>query len=82
MSLESVFQNLNKPQIKSDFTGWEFEGIENLFADKYGNFWYKGSRIEKQYRERQVYLNINGKRIGIVSLRKLAKKTNIDFMPF
>ena len=78
----SVFQEMQMPQDKSDFTGYEFDGIPDLFADKVGNFWYKGNRIEKQYRERQIYLLIDGKIIGIVTLRKLARKTTQDFMPF
>lgn len=81
MSLESVFSEFQKPQQYS-FTGYEFEGIPELYADHYGNFWYKGKMIEKKYRDRQVFLNLDGVRYGIVTLRKLAKKTNIDFMPF
>lgn len=77
----SVFNDFEKPHV-SEFTGYEFDGISDLYSDKIGNFWYKGNRIEKQYRERQIYLNIDGKRIGIVTLRKLARKTSFDFMPF
>lgn len=75
MSVESVFKDLEIPQAKSEFTGYYFEGISDLYADNFGNFWYKGQRIEKQYRERQVYLSVDGKRYGIVTLRKLARKT-------
>lgn len=78
----SVFKDFKSTQSKTEFAGYEFDGITDLFADNYGNFWYKGTRIEKQYRERQVYLLIDGKRYGIVTLRKLARKTNVDFMPF
>lgn len=78
----SVFQDLKIPQVKQEFTGYEFEGYPDLFADNFGNFWYKGKRIERQYRERQIYLNLDGQRVGIVTLRKLARKTKINFMPF
>lgn len=78
----SVFSDLVKPQPKAEFTGYSFEGIPDLYADNYGNFWYKGERIDKQYRERQTFIYINGKRYGIATLRTLARKTFVDFMPF
>lgn len=80
-SVFSAFnQNVNAQQ--KQHTGYEFDGIQNLYADNFGNFWYNGERIEKHYRPYQVYLLINGKQIGINTLRKLARKTFIDFMPF
>lgn len=78
----SVFSDFANPQPKAEFTGYSFEGIADLYADNHGNFWYSGNRIDKQYRERQTFITINGKRYGISTLRTLARKTKIDFMPF
>lgn len=67
---------------KETYTGYEFEGIPDLFSDNFGNFWYKGNPIKKLHRPYQVYLLIDGKQIGIPTLRKLARKTTKDLCPF
>lgn len=81
MNLESVFKDLIPTQVEKPVS-YIFEPYPDLFADKFGNFWMDGKIIEKKYRERQVYIDYKGKRVGIVTLRKLAKKVELDLMPF
>lgn len=80
----SVFSAFNKNvnAQPNQPTGYEFDGIPNLYSDNFGNFWYNGKMIEKHHRPYQIYLLIDGKQIGIPALRKLARKTFVDFMPF
>ena len=78
----SAFYEKENAVKKSDFEGYIFTGITDLFSDKSGNFWYKNKPIKKHYRPYQTYLLIDGKQIGMKTLRKLAVKTNQSFCPF
>ena len=78
----SAFYENENAEKKSDFEGYVFTGITDLFSDKSGNFWYKNKPIKKHYRPYQTYLLIDGKQIGMKTLRKLAVKTNQSFCPF
>ena len=77
----NIFSALFKKE-NAEPKSWKFTGIEGLFADRYGNFWKDGKRIEKHYRPYQTYLLINKKQVGVETLRKLAVKINTDYSPF
>ena len=46
----SAFYENENADKKSDFEGYIFTGITDLFSDKSGNFWYKNKPIKKHYR--------------------------------
>lgn len=81
MNAISELLEIVNPQVKPRIW-YVFTGIENLYADEKGNFFLNGILIEKQYRDRQVYITVNRVRYGMKTLRKLATKTNNSPCPF
>lgn len=49
-----------------------FDGVDNLYADKDGNFFYDGKLIKKRWRVGQIYIQVKERRYGMNTLRKLA----------
>lgn len=61
-----------------------FKGIENLYSDENGSFFYNERPIKKKWRVGQVYVEVNKKRYGMNTLRNLAYKSIIkeETLPF
>lgn len=61
-----------------------FNGIADLYSDLSGNFFYKNKPIKKHWRPGQIYLQIDKKKYGMNTLRKLAIISEIetDKIPF
>ena len=53
---------------------FKFHGIDDLYSDINGNFFYKEKPIKKCYRSGQIYIRFNKKKYGMITLRKLAYK--------
>jgi len=63
---------------------FQFKGIENLYSDLKGNFYFEERLIRKYWRKGQVFIIVNKKQIGMNTLRKLAYETKINkiILPF
>lgn len=63
---------------------YAFRGIKDLICEEDGSFYYKEKLIHKRYRVGQIYLQLDKKRYGINTLRKLAYKIKIKVydLPF
>jgi len=63
---------------------FRFHGMENLYCDLDGNFFFNDKPIKKVYNNGSLAININGSKKGIIKLRKLAYKTQIEdsYCPF
>lgn len=64
--------------------GYSFKNYEGLFCDENGNFKLHGKLLKKYWRVGQIYILINGKKVGMNTLRKQAEKTiiNEEIYPF
>lgn len=56
---------------------YKFKNINNLYCDFKGNFFYDEKPIKKKWRIGQIYIDINKKRYGMNTLRKLTYKSTI-----
>lgn len=71
--------------MKQDFEViYKFTGIENLYCDLKGNFFYNEKPIKKVYNNGSIAVKIGNSKRGLISLRKIAYKTEreIFFCPF
>lgn len=57
--------------------GYTFRDYEGLFSDEKGNFSLNGRTLKKYWRIGQIYILINGKKVGMNTLRKQAVKGQI-----
>ncbi len=66
-------------------TIYKFKGINDLFADDKGNFFYKNKPARKVYNKGSIAVLCGQSKKGIIKLRKLAYKASIeidDTLPF
>lgn len=63
---------------------FKFKNIPDLYCEEDGSFYYKEKLIHKRYRVGQIYLQLDKKRFGIKTLRKIAYKAKIEIndLPF
>ncbi len=63
---------------------YKFKGIDNLYADHKGDFFYNDRPIKKVYNNGSLSVLIGKSKRGIIKLRKLAYKTykQKEILPF
>jgi len=63
---------------------FRFRGIENLYCDMNGNFFFNNKPARKVYNNGTVSVMVGKSKKGIISLRKLAYKSEIiiEQLPF
>lgn len=63
---------------------FRFKGIEDLYCDIEGNFFYKDKPTKKVYNNGTISVMLGKSKKGIISLRKIAYKSKInnDYVPF
>jgi len=63
---------------------FRFKGIEDLYCDTSGNFFYKDKPTRKVYNNGTISVMLGKSKKGVISLRKIAYKSEIedDFIPF
>ena len=61
-----------------------FKGIPDLYADKDGNFFYKGAAAKKVYNNGTISVLCGKSKRGLIKLRKLAYKSSMEVsdLPF
>jgi len=57
---------------------YKFKGIDNLYCDLSGNFFLDEKPIKKVYNNGSVSIIINKSKRGLIKLRKLAYKSEIE----
>ena len=57
---------------------YKFKGIEGLYCDLKGNFFFKGKPLSKIYNNGTLAIRIGKTKRGLKKLRTLAFKTTID----
>ena len=65
-------------------TVFKFRGIDGLFADEAGNFYFNGRPARKVYNNGSLAVLCGRSKKGIITLRKLAYKCTmeVDDLPF
>lgn len=58
--------------------GYSFRDYKGLFSDENGNFKLNGRGLKKYWRVGQIYILIDGKKVGMNTLRKQATKIAIE----
>jgi len=63
---------------------YKFRGIENLYADENGNFFFKQTPVPKVYNNGTLSVRVGKRKYGIIKLRTLAFVSFIvpDALPF
>jgi hypothetical protein len=63
---------------------YRFKGIEDLYADMDGNFFYKGKPAKKMYNNGTVAIKCGTTKRGLIKLRTLAYKSSMEIedLPF
>ena len=63
---------------------YKFRGIEDLYADAKGNFFWQGRPARKVYNNGSIAIMCGRSKRGIISLRKRAYKASVtvDELPF
>lgn len=56
-------------------TIYKFKGIDDLYADEHGNFYFKNKPARKVYNRGSIAVLCGRSKKGIIKLRKLAYKT-------
>ena len=61
-----------------------FKGIEDLYADMDGNFFYKGVPATKVYNNGTISVLCGKSKRGLIKLRRLAYKSSLEVidLPF
>ncbi len=57
---------------------YRFKGIEDLYADKEGNFFYKDKPARKVYNNGTISVLCGKSKKGLIKLRKLAYKSSVE----
>ncbi len=61
-------------------TVYKFKGVENLYCDLKGDFFYNEKPIRKIYNNGSVSVLVGNSKRGLIKLRKLAYKTQIEII--
>jgi len=57
---------------------YKFKGIDDLYADEKGNFYFKNKPARKVYNKGSIAVLCGRSKRGLIKLRKLAYKTVAD----
>ena len=61
-------------------TVYKFKGINDLYCDLSGNFFYKDKHAKKVYNNGSASVLCGRSKLGLIKLRKLAYKTEIEII--